>query len=57
MVVLFSITDRKIVFFFGFQSFWDFLLCRAKLWGLVTYEQDWLNYQVTTLWRYVNQFK
>lgn len=28
------------------QSFWDYLFATAKSWGLVTYEQDWLDYQI-----------
>jgi len=25
------------------QNFWDFVMASSKKWGLVTYEQDWLN--------------
>lgn len=28
------------------QTFWDYLLAGAKKWGLIVYEQDWLNYQI-----------
>lgn len=27
------------------QSFWDDLLQQSRKWGLIVYEQDWLNYQ------------
>ena len=31
---------------FSLQLFWDDLFAKAKSWGLVTYEQDWLDYQI-----------
>ena len=34
---------------FHWQDFWDELFAWSKSWGLVSYEQDWLNYQIENI--------